>query len=347
MWMNFGAGFDGVKIEIASLVGRMTMTNSCKEQIAPRNLLSSLLLSHFFCFQIKLTYVLLVNAGAMTIRAFEEEGRFFKKNLDLIDVNASPFFYSFTSNEWLIQRLETISANVLSAVALCMVVLPPETFLAGFIGMALSYGLSLNNSLIRYRANGSLVLHGITGTFEGHKTGIVGRTGSGKSSLISSLFRLVELAGGRIVVDGTDISSIGLHDLRSHLGVILDRAIEPLLPTQEFIRRVVQNSHENDHNFTTNAWLSAFHFLHSLDRESDSVTPLNSIKKHLNVDPTRTISARVHHKAASDGEYGKDITVGSVVVLQKVAVFAPTRSTCYLNITLRNILKHIPTVELS
>ncbi|KAL1359624.1 hypothetical protein AAHE18_04G120300 [Arachis hypogaea] len=56
-------------------------------------------------------------------------------------------------------------------------------------------------------------------------------------------------------------------------------------------------------------------------------------------DPTRTISARVHHKAASDGEYGKDITVGSVVVLQKVAVFAPTRSTCYLNITLRNILK--------
>ncbi|QHO38626.1 hypothetical protein HN873_012651 [Arachis hypogaea] len=148
MWMNFGAGFDGVKIEIASLVGRMTMTNSCKEQIAPRNLLSSLLLSHFFCFQIKLTYVLLVNAGAMTIRAFEEEGRFFKKNLDLIDVNASPFFYSFTSNEWLIQRLETISANVLSAVALCMVVLPPETFLAGFIGMALSYGLSLNNSLV-------------------------------------------------------------------------------------------------------------------------------------------------------------------------------------------------------
>ncbi|XLS55187.1 hypothetical protein HN51_004942, partial [Arachis hypogaea] len=97
---------------------------------------------------IKLTYVLLVNAGAMTIRAFEEEGRFFKKNLDLIDVNASPFFYSFTSNEWLIQRLETISANVLSAVALCMVVLPPETFLAGFIGMALSYGLSLNNSLV-------------------------------------------------------------------------------------------------------------------------------------------------------------------------------------------------------
>ncbi|XP_015957329.1 uncharacterized protein LOC107481568 [Arachis duranensis] len=140
---------------------------------------------------------------------------------------------------------------------------------------------------------------------------------------------------------------------------------EPLLPTQEFIRRVVQNGHESDHDFTTNAWLSAFHFLRSLDRESDSVTPLNSIKKHLNVvrvplvvaviksctpngfgdmmvtlkDPTGTISASVHHKTFSHSEYGKDITVGSVVVLQKVAVFAPTRSTCYLNITLRNILK--------
>lgn len=31
-------------------------------------------------------------AGAMTIRAFEEEDRFFAKNLDLIDTNASPFF---------------------------------------------------------------------------------------------------------------------------------------------------------------------------------------------------------------------------------------------------------------
>ncbi|XP_028079477.1 ABC transporter C family member 10-like [Camellia sinensis] len=54
-------------------------------------------------------------AGSMTIRAFEEEDRFFVKNLDLIDVNATPFFHSFAANELLIQQLETLTAVVLSS----------------------------------------------------------------------------------------------------------------------------------------------------------------------------------------------------------------------------------------
>ncbi|KAI8540451.1 hypothetical protein RHMOL_Rhmol09G0264600 [Rhododendron molle] len=311
-------------------------------------------------------------AGCMTIRAFEEEGRFFAKNLDLIDINASPFFHTFAANEWLIQRLGILSASVLSSSALCMVLLPPGTFSSGgcysncsfrkttlvrscgvsrgrhyrkvkvrelpeegvasyqiasssfqpthppnvmhnelrpglypnddecplevslecqsslqscnleesscqgFIGMALSYGLSLNMSLvfsiqnqctlanqiisverlnqylhipseapevieenrppvnwpsegkveiqdlqIRYRPDAPLVLRGISCTFGGgHKIGIVGRTGSGKTTLIGALFRLVEPSGGKIVVDGIDISTLGLHDLRSRFGII-------------------------------------------------------------------------------------------------------------------------------
>ena len=74
---------------------------------------------------------------------------------------------------------------------------------------------------IKYRSDGPLVLRGISCTFEGgHKIGIVGRTGSGKTTLIGALFRLVEPVGGRILVDGIDICTIGLHDLRSRFGII-------------------------------------------------------------------------------------------------------------------------------
>ncbi|XP_055876897.1 multidrug resistance-associated protein 1-like isoform X3 [Biomphalaria glabrata] len=73
----------------------------------------------------------------------------------------------------------------------------------------------------RYREGLDLVLKGINCRIEsGEKIGIVGRTGAGKSSLTLGLFRIIEAAGGCITVDGIDISTIGLHDLRSKLTII-------------------------------------------------------------------------------------------------------------------------------
>ncbi|KAK2354842.1 ATP-binding cassette sub- C member 8 [Trifolium repens] len=74
---------------------------------------------------------------------------------------------------------------------------------------------------IRYRPNAPLVLKGITCTFkEGSRVGVVGRTGSGKSTLISALFRLVEPSRGDILIDGMNICSMGLKDLRMRLSII-------------------------------------------------------------------------------------------------------------------------------
>ncbi|XP_023935367.1 multidrug resistance-associated protein 1 isoform X2 [Bicyclus anynana] len=52
------------------------------------------------------------------------------------------------------------------------------------------------------------------------KLGIVGRTGAGKSTLTLGLFRIVEAMSGKILIDGIDISTIGLHQLRSRITII-------------------------------------------------------------------------------------------------------------------------------
>lgn len=78
-----------------------------------------------------------------------------------------------------------------------------------------------NDVRMRYRPGLPLVLKGLSVEVKGgERVGIVGRTGAGKSSIMSCLFRLVELDGGHIDIDGVDISKLSLHDLRSRISII-------------------------------------------------------------------------------------------------------------------------------
>ncbi|PQQ13144.1 ABC transporter C family member 10-like [Prunus yedoensis var. nudiflora] len=181
-------------------------------------------------------------AGALTIRAFGEEDRFFSKYLDSIDTNASVDFNRFSASEWLIERLEWLCAIVLSASALAITLIQFDASSSERIEQYMHIPseapevidenrpadnwptagkVEIHDLKVRYRPNAPLVLRGINCIIEGgYKIGIVGRTGSGKTTLISVLFRLVEPTEGRIIVDDYDICKIGLHDLRSRFGII-------------------------------------------------------------------------------------------------------------------------------
>ncbi|KAJ2781309.1 hypothetical protein GGI15_003253 [Coemansia interrupta] len=77
------------------------------------------------------------------------------------------------------------------------------------------------NYSTRYREDLDLVLRGVSfKVLPKQKVGIVGRTGAGKSSLTLALFRIIEAAGGQILIDGQDISQFGLRDVRSKLSII-------------------------------------------------------------------------------------------------------------------------------
>lgn len=73
----------------------------------------------------------------------------------------------------------------------------------------------------RYAPGLDRVLREVTFTINPReRVGVVGRTGAGKSSLVLTLLRGLEIESGRIRIDGVDTKDIGLRDLRRRLAVV-------------------------------------------------------------------------------------------------------------------------------
>jgi ATP-binding cassette subfamily C (CFTR/MRP) protein 1 len=219
-------------------------------------------------------------SGTTTIRAFNAQTTFFKKCKASFDATNAAYTLVQLANLWLGLRLDVLGGIISIFIAGLAVATIPYGFIpAGWLGLALSFSLDLNqflkygvrmiatleadltsverilyysnsieheapdviphkdpkpdlwpsegritveNASIRYR-DGPLVLKNLSFTVNGgEKIGIVGRTGSGKSSLMIALFRISELEkdGGKIIVDDVNISEIGTDILRSSLSII-------------------------------------------------------------------------------------------------------------------------------
>lgn len=86
--------------------------------------------------------------------------------------------------------------------------------------------IEFNQVCMRYRNNLPLALNKLSFSLNGGTSlGVCGRTGAGKSSLSLVLFRIQELCGGSILIDGVDISKIGLQLLRSSMAIIPQTAL--------------------------------------------------------------------------------------------------------------------------
>lgn len=81
--------------------------------------------------------------------------------------------------------------------------------------------IELKNYSAKYKPDNEVVLKDLSFKINpGEKVGVVGRTGSGKSTLCLCLFRILEAHEGQILIDGLDVSLIKLEDLRQRLSII-------------------------------------------------------------------------------------------------------------------------------
>lgn len=122
-----------------------------------------------------------------------------------------------------------------------------------------NFDIQFKNVSLRYAPGGEPVLKNLSFTIrQGESVGIIGATGSGKSSLVNLIPRLYDVSAGQVLLGGVDIRQISLEELRRRIGVVMQ---ESLL----FWGTIQSNLRYGDENATPEAMLSASADAQALD----------------------------------------------------------------------------------
>ncbi|KAL2872068.1 putative ABC multidrug transporter [Aspergillus lucknowensis] len=241
-------------------------------------------------------------SGLITLRAFGWQHSLQEKHYQLLDHSQRPFYLLYAVQRWLTLTLDLVVAGIAVLLITLVVTLRGEIS-AGYVGVALWTNLETHIGSIQrvksftetvgsedlptecdqvppnWPAEGNIefkclsagyrasepVLSDITLSINaGEKVGICGRTRSGKTSLIMSLFRMTELQAGSITIDGIDITRLQRQEIRTRLngvpqtsllmkgsvrlnanptstGAISDQAILNVLKTVHLHGKVMEN----------------------------------------------------------------------------------------------------------
>ncbi|KIW87337.1 uncharacterized protein Z519_11973 [Cladophialophora bantiana CBS 173.52] len=201
-------------------------------------------------------------AGLVSVRAFGWTDKFGEQNLELLDRSQRPFYLMYCIQQWLGIVLDFL-VTALVTIPMVIIVAKRQSIEPGLVGLGLLSTVNLSSNLTnlstrrgklsRSRTNGrrvdKWVFTGFGASYStdsvlvlrdidlqvrhGEKLGICGRSGSGKSSMLASLFHLLEFRSGQIQIDGVDISRVSREILRAKINVIPQ---EPWWVTTESVR---------------------------------------------------------------------------------------------------------------
>jgi ATP-binding cassette subfamily C (CFTR/MRP) protein 4 len=177
-------------------------------------------------FRLDFLVALLMTAAPLLMVGLRD--RFGEDNVKLVGLALSQSLYLAGLLQWMVRQTAEVENNMTSAERVFAYTRleqePPTVDEGGALpppNWPSNGSIKYSNVDVVYRKGLPRVLKDLS--FEipgGTSCGIVGRTGSGKSSLMLSLFRLIPVTGGCISIDDVDINSIAIDILRSQIAII-------------------------------------------------------------------------------------------------------------------------------